>query len=40
LKVTAFDLFNHNIDMLNETMGLCIPAMTVREPLPLARTIP
>ena len=32
IKTTAYDTFNHNIRMLNESMGLCIPAMTVRDP--------
>ncbi|KAI8942596.1 hypothetical protein NX059_000653 [Plenodomus lindquistii] len=32
IKVTAYDTFNHNIRMLNESMGLCLPAMTVRFP--------
>ena len=31
-KITAYDTFNHNIRMLNESMGLCLPAMTVRNP--------
>jgi hypothetical protein len=33
IKTTAYDTFNHNIGMLNESMGLCIPAMTVRDPI-------
>ncbi|KAF2451579.1 DUF1763-domain-containing protein [Karstenula rhodostoma CBS 690.94] len=33
MKTTAFDAFNHNIDMLNESMDICIPAMTVRDPV-------
>jgi hypothetical protein len=32
VKTTAYDTFNHNIRMLNESMGLCLPAMTVRDP--------
>ena len=32
IRQTAFDAFNHNIEMLNESMDLCIPAMTVRDP--------
>jgi hypothetical protein len=32
IKVTAYDTFNHNIRMLNESMGICLPAMTVRDP--------
>lgn len=32
VKVTTYDTFNHNIRMLNESMGMCIPAMTVRDP--------
>ncbi|KAF2188198.1 DUF1763-domain-containing protein [Zopfia rhizophila CBS 207.26] len=32
IKVTAFDTFNHNIHMLNESMGMCLPAMTLRAP--------
>ncbi|KAF2708925.1 DUF1763-domain-containing protein [Pleomassaria siparia CBS 279.74] len=32
IKVTTFDTLNHNIHMLNETMGMCLPAMTVRDP--------
>jgi hypothetical protein len=32
IKTTAYDTFNHNIHMLNESMGLCLPAMTVRDP--------
>jgi hypothetical protein len=32
IKTTAYDTFNHNIRMLNESMGLCLPAMTVRDP--------
>lgn len=30
--ITAYDPFNHNIRMLNESMGLCLPVMTVRDP--------
>jgi hypothetical protein len=33
MKTTAFDAFNYNIDMLNESMCMCIPAMTVRDPV-------
>jgi hypothetical protein len=33
MKTTAYDTFNHNIRMLNESMDLCIPAMTVRDPI-------
>jgi hypothetical protein len=32
IKTTAYDTFNHNIRMLNESMGMCLPAMTVRDP--------
>ncbi|KAF1846715.1 DUF1763-domain-containing protein [Cucurbitaria berberidis CBS 394.84] len=32
IKTTAYDPFNHNIRMLNESMGLCLPSMTVRDP--------
>ena len=32
IKVTAYDPFNHNIRMLNESMGTCLPSMTVRGP--------
>ncbi|KAH7088868.1 hypothetical protein FB567DRAFT_522512 [Paraphoma chrysanthemicola] len=32
IKTTAYDTFNHNIRMLNESMGLCLPSMTVRDP--------
>jgi hypothetical protein len=32
IKVTAYDAFNHNIRMLNESMSLCLPSMTVRDP--------
>ncbi|KAI4646866.1 hypothetical protein J4E93_005090 [Alternaria ventricosa] len=32
VKTTAYDVFNHNIRMLNESMGLCLPATTVRDP--------
>lgn len=32
IRTTAFDSFNHNIRMLNESMGLCLPAATVRDP--------
>ncbi|KAL6161543.1 hypothetical protein ACJQWK_08811 [Exserohilum turcicum] len=32
IKTTAYDTFNHNIRMLNESMGLCLPATTVRDP--------
>lgn len=33
IKTTAFDSLNHTIEMLNESMGMCIPATTVRDPL-------
>lgn len=29
---TAYDPLNHNIRMLNESMGMCLPAKTVRDP--------
>ncbi len=32
IKTTAYDAFNHNIRMLNESMGLCLPSTTVRDP--------
>lgn len=32
IKVTAYDTFNHNIRMLNEAMGLCLPSITTRDP--------
>ncbi|OSS44908.1 hypothetical protein B5807_09185 [Epicoccum nigrum] len=32
IRTTAFDSFNHNIRMLNESMGTCIPCMTLRYP--------
>ncbi|KAJ4368203.1 hypothetical protein N0V83_006559 [Neocucurbitaria cava] len=32
IRTTAYDTFNHNIRMLNESMDLCIPSMTVRDP--------
>jgi hypothetical protein len=32
IKTTAYDTFNHNIKMLNESMEMCLPAMTVRDP--------
>lgn len=32
IKTTAYDTFNHNIRMLNESMEMCLPAMTVRDP--------
>jgi hypothetical protein len=32
MKTTAYDTFNHNIHMLNESMDMCFPAMTVRDP--------
>jgi hypothetical protein len=32
IRTTAYDTFNHNIRMLNESMGLCLPSMTVRDP--------
>ncbi|KAF2631092.1 DUF1763-domain-containing protein [Macroventuria anomochaeta] len=32
IRTTAYDTFNHNIRMLNENMGICIPFMTSRDP--------
>ena len=32
IRTTAFASFNHNIRMLNESMGTCIPCMTLRYP--------
>ncbi|KAF2873411.1 hypothetical protein BDV95DRAFT_604918 [Massariosphaeria phaeospora] len=32
IRTTAYDTFNYNIRMLNESMGMCLPAMTVRDP--------
>jgi hypothetical protein len=32
IRTTAYDAFNHNIEMLNESMDLCLPALTVRDP--------
>ncbi|ORY16750.1 hypothetical protein BCR34DRAFT_622221 [Clohesyomyces aquaticus] len=32
LRVTAYDTLNYNIMMLNETMGMCLPAKTLRDP--------
>ena len=32
IRTTAYDIFNHNIRMLNESMGICIPSMTSRDP--------
>ncbi|CAA9964896.1 hypothetical protein PTMSG1_08255 [Pyrenophora teres f. maculata] len=32
IKTTAYDTFNHNIRMLNESMGICLPSMTLRDP--------
>ncbi|OAL54328.1 DUF1763-domain-containing protein [Pyrenochaeta sp. DS3sAY3a] len=32
IRTTVYDTFNHNIRMLNESMGLCLPSMTVRDP--------
>ncbi|KAF2129650.1 DUF1763-domain-containing protein [Dothidotthia symphoricarpi CBS 119687] len=32
IKTTAFDTFNHTIRMLNESMGMCLPSVTVRDP--------
>ncbi|KAJ4301525.1 hypothetical protein N0V90_003618 [Kalmusia sp. IMI 367209] len=32
IRTTAFDAFNHNIHMLNESMDICLPAATVRDP--------
>lgn len=31
-STTAYDALNHNIRMLNESMAMCLPAMTVRDP--------
>jgi hypothetical protein len=33
IRTTAYDAFNYNIEMLNESMGLCLPAMTTRDPV-------
>jgi hypothetical protein len=33
IRATAYDSLNHNIRMLNESMGTCIPADTVRDTL-------
>ncbi|CAI6332569.1 unnamed protein product [Periconia digitata] len=32
INSTAYDAFNHHIDLLNESMEMCIPATTVRDP--------
>ncbi|KAJ4353018.1 hypothetical protein N0V95_003736 [Ascochyta clinopodiicola] len=32
IRTTAYDTFNHNIRMLNESMEICIPSMTSRDP--------
>ncbi|KAF2682148.1 DUF1763-domain-containing protein [Lentithecium fluviatile CBS 122367] len=32
IRTTAYDAFNYNIEMLNESMDMCLPAMTVRDP--------
>lgn len=32
IRTTAYDTLNHNIRMLNESMGTCIPSMTSRDP--------
>ncbi|KAL5118130.1 hypothetical protein ACEQ8H_003965 [Pleosporales sp. CAS-2024a] len=32
IKTTAYDTLNHTIRMLNESMHMCIPAMTTRDP--------
>ncbi|KAF2019964.1 DUF1763-domain-containing protein [Aaosphaeria arxii CBS 175.79] len=33
IKTTAYDTFNHSIMMLNESMGMCLPHMTTRDPI-------
>jgi hypothetical protein len=33
MRTTAYDTFNHNIRMLNESMAMCLPAMTTRDPV-------
>ncbi|KAF2121574.1 hypothetical protein BDV96DRAFT_217103 [Lophiotrema nucula] len=33
IRTTAYDMFNHTIRMLNESMSLCLPAMTTRDPV-------
>ncbi|KAF3044083.1 hypothetical protein E8E12_009178 [Didymella heteroderae] len=33
IRTTAYDPFNHNIRMLNESMGMCVPSMTSRDPM-------
>lgn len=33
IKTIAYDAFNYNVRMLNESMRMCIPAMTVRDPI-------
>ncbi|KAF2275552.1 DUF1763-domain-containing protein [Westerdykella ornata] len=30
INITAYDTFNHQIRMLNESMGMCLPAMIIR----------
>jgi hypothetical protein len=32
IKATAYDTMNWNLEMLNSTMGLCLPIHTVRVP--------
>lgn len=32
ISTMAYDALNHNIRMLNESMGLCLPTTTVRAP--------
>jgi len=32
IRTTAYDTFNHNVRMLNESMGICIPSVTTRDP--------
>jgi hypothetical protein len=32
IRTTAYDALNHNIEMLNESMDLCLPARTSRDP--------
>ncbi|KAF2032678.1 DUF1763-domain-containing protein [Setomelanomma holmii] len=32
IKTTAYDTFNHSICMLNESMYMCLPPMTTRDP--------
>jgi hypothetical protein len=33
MRTTAYDTFNHNIRMLNESMAMCLPVMTTRDPI-------